>query len=68
MKQRLGVLIEDVALALLRLSDRLRGTDHGPLPAMAYEVPPLTYEMQIANVNAIAQLTSDDLYDSIMGL
>jgi hypothetical protein len=42
MKHRLGVIIEDVALALLRLSDRLRGTDHGPLPAWAYEVPPLT--------------------------
>jgi hypothetical protein len=42
MKQRLGVIIEDVALALLRLSDRLRGTDHGPLPPMAYEVPLLT--------------------------
>lgn len=42
MKQRLGVMIEDLGLAILRLSDRLRGTDHGPLPAWSYEVPPLT--------------------------
>lgn len=32
MRQRIGVVLENVGLAILRLSDRVRGTDHGPSP------------------------------------